>query len=1195
MSRFSNIWGVNCGPGTLKFMIKNYLRSAMNMKEFSPDHLTSVPQNRILKKDGDIFMAGENGAGENISVKPQSIHPERSGSLENQRISDIKTLEKNQNLPVEIRRALKDINQQRNSSPEKVEEVKKNASLGDLERIDSAAKLLKRDLTEMEKEAILKAHNFGKGKIGKDSNEAGIYNYTKSQLLGKARILDEAGFCKEDRRILMEAGIVGTPVDNTGISDPKIVAEMETMNNSLDVEVQSSLSTLYEALNSVSRLVGVNPAEKQIAITRIKERLVREKEIMDKAQAKSQEKQDVTYRFGLSLMKEEMDALMTTPMEWLNGQFDHVYALAEEGQELNSPLIQNTQNKISYAIDLINASNPEHLKSFIAESTVRLHLLQMRTAIGYKDMDQVKGAAGQLRAHGLLSGMQLEQGKVGAMFNRFQDKLEETRLWSNRRHHVMLEDVLSVQKALINEQMELTKNGIGSFEDLSEITKKPEYQADFISATQDESMTDLKIKKDEKAIREALHAGGLTDVEKTEANKELERLGRIKKIKKVNADITRIVRTAYDVFVSSQRMGVVVSRGKYLLKGQSRYRSDPIGPLNVYNMEDLTINRFDMYSSAQEEFVSREKLDMAENYLKEQKEIQGENQKELTREQKIDLGGRLFRDLFAVPDFFSSGWRIEGVIQALEQRFETSTFQIGKTPEQLFKTNDELDKYNDPKISDKERKRMLAKKYAEDFGLFMRLRYSGQEQLSGSVDKEGIAKTRKTREEIWEKINNYRPEEIIRLFRERKNISVSDLYKEMCIIDPELELNVEEKLANRPEDEGGRGRDLTVYDKFKLKYGTAIGLLRQEGFNTEDSKGNPKPPMQINLSELTLDQKKIVDSIRGDGGGELLVKISKKMQGFIKDNKLVDDLLTDNEFADIYTRSIIIDDALLNKLEDEKSDVLGKLGVSELGYVPFSKMIGEASAGNDTLTRSWSDTANAIDGGNTLIKFIKEESLEKKTEEALKFASLAASYNGLGSRGQAECVRYTIGTYLNLTKLDMAWDIVGITHLPFRTPTSEAGRIFGSHIQSIGRDELRKNYEHLRGYLEGSLSKDKETFRERKKEILESDLLEKDKITAGKLDLSDKEKEAARNLGLSEDKFKEKKYKEEVLIKALEEKLEKDEVDSEKFSKDLEKMLQLTGKDTIKRFGLKFLLYLLLTAIGETYIIVKDSVKDSAK
>ena len=140
----------------------------------------------------------------------------------------------------------------------------------------------------------------------------------------------------------------------------------------------------------------------------------------------------------LSLMKEEMDALMTTPMEWLNGQFDHVYALAEGGQELNSPLIQNTQNKIAYAIDLINASNPENLKSFIDESTVHLHLLQMRTAVGLKNMDQIKGAAGQLRAHGLLLGMQLEEGRVGAMFNRFQDKLEETRLLSNRRHHVML-------------------------------------------------------------------------------------------------------------------------------------------------------------------------------------------------------------------------------------------------------------------------------------------------------------------------------------------------------------------------------------------------------------------------------------------------------------------------------------------------------------------------------------------------------------------------------------------------------------------------------------------------------------------------------------------------------------------------------------------------------------------------------------
>ncbi|MDO8621000.1 MAG: hypothetical protein Q7R31_01850 [Candidatus Levybacteria bacterium] len=955
--------------------------------------------------------------------------------------------------------------------------------------------------------------------------------------------------------------------DKAVISDPAIVAEMEAMNNALDVGVQPSLNVFLDALNSISKLVGVNPAEKQIAIARIKKRLIEEKEIGERAQAKFQGKQDITYRFGLSLMKEEMDALMTTPMEWLNGQFDHVYALAEEGQELSSPLIQNTQNKISYAIDLINASNPEHLKSFIAESTVRLHLLQMRTAIGYKDLEQVKGAAGQLRAHGLLLGMALEQGKVGAMFNRFQDLLEGTRLWSNKRHHVMLEDALKVQKALIEEQLELAKNGKGGFDDLSNIAKKPEYQADFISATRDEEMTDLKIKRDEKTIGEAL-AGKLTDVERAEANKKLERLGRIKRIKKVNGDITRIVRTAYDVFVSSQRMGVIVSRGKYLLKDGGRYRSDPIGPLNVYNMEELLFGKFDMYSPEQEEFVDRIKLDIAETYLKEQKKIQGESGKELTRQQKIDLGKRLFRDLFAVPDFFSSGWRIEGVIQALEQRFEASTFQ-GKPYKELL-NKEELKEYQQLK-SDQGRKIFLAKKRAEDFALFMRLRLSGQDQLS-LKDEKGNDKTRKTREGIWGKIKNYRPEEIIRLFRERKGDRVKALYDEMVGIDPELNLTVTEKEANRPESEdGGRGRDLTVYDKFKIKYGSIIGLLRQEGFDLKDGKGN-QTPTQINLSDLTTEQKKMVDSIKGNGSGEMLAKLSKKMQEYIFNKKLVDDLLVDNEFADIYTRSIIIDDILLDKLEDEKFDSVDELGVSKLGYVPLSKMIGEAGAGGDTLARSWNDTGNAATAGNSLLEFIRDEDIEKKTGAAIKFATSAGSYNGLGARGQAECLRYTIGTFLNLSKVDMVWDIIGTTSLG-RVSISDVQRIFGPQAKAMSRDELRGHLDHLRGYLSSSISKVREDMREKTKAFLESDLSEEYMEEAKKYS--------------SEDDFK--KYK----IKEWGEELEKDEKKSHKFYNDLEDLLEVNAGDTAKRFGFRLLLYLLLSAIGETYMIGKSSFKDS--
>jgi hypothetical protein len=1040
-------------------------------------------------------------------------------------------------------------------STEKRREVMINASLDDRERVDKAVQLLKRNLKDKEKEALLGAHNQGKGETGKDGNDAGVYNYTEGQILRKAKILSEAGFSKEDRRVLMEAGLVGNPIDATGITDPKIAAEMQTMNIGLDIEVQPTLNTLLDALNNISRLTEVNPAEKQLAIARIRERLVRENEAVKKEQGrmredeiKAREENDMTYRFSYSLMKEEMKALMSNPEVWLNGQFDQVYALAEGGQELNSPLIQNTQNKIAYAIDLVKASNPENLKPLIDMSTVRLHLLQMRTAIGYKDMEQVKGAAAQLRAHGLLFGMQLENGRVGEMFNRFQDKLEETRLWSNQRHHVMLEDVLKTQNDLINEQMNLARKGKGNFGNLKNFKDAKDYMF-----AADEKMTDLRIEKEIKENKKKQQ--DQDESVRNKATDDLNRLERIKRIKQVNADITRTVRTAYDVFVSSQRMGVIVSRGKYLVDKSSSYRSDPIGPLTCYNMEDLTFDRFDMYSAEQEEFVARIKLDMAENYLK-RMNVSKKDRENMSEEEKIAIGKGLFRDIFAVPDYFSSGWRIEGVVQALEQR-------IGK---------------------DK----------AGDFALFMRLRLTGQDQY---------VKSDTERREIFAKIWEFRPEEIIRLFRERKNMRVRDLYSQMIKIDGGLALTSEEESANQ-NGEVGRNRDLTTYDKFKQKYGAVIGLLRQEGYNRK--KDGSWSPIQINLSALDDEQKKTVNEILGADGAQKLMDLSKAMQDYIKDPKtgrsiLINDLLTDNKFADVYTRSIIIDDALLDKIEDEKPDVAGKEGVSKVGYIPFSRLVGEAGAGNDTLTRSYKDTDNAIKAGNTLIKFIKEENLEKKTQAALEFASLASEYNGLGAKGQAECVRYTIGTYMNLSKTSLVWDVIGVDSLPFRIPASEAQKIFGIQADATGRDELRTQLDHLRGFLATSISKKREAMNEQIRQI-EQQMGEKGSLTSKQKEdaekfLPEEDKKKAEQMNLSKDEYIKKHYNDEGIknfyIAGLKRKLHEDEEESQRFYEDMEHELEVTTGDYLKRTGLRLLLYLLLVAVGEGYQTVKAATKDS--
>lgn len=81
---------------------------------------------------------------------------------------------------------------------------------GPEELLREAARVLKRSLDQNQSEAILKAHFVGLGAIGKDKiHDAGVDNFTRSQLAIKARILRSAGFTISDVRALMENRIVG--------------------------------------------------------------------------------------------------------------------------------------------------------------------------------------------------------------------------------------------------------------------------------------------------------------------------------------------------------------------------------------------------------------------------------------------------------------------------------------------------------------------------------------------------------------------------------------------------------------------------------------------------------------------------------------------------------------------------------------------------------------------------------------------------------------------------------------------------------------------------------------------------------------------------------------------------------------------------------------------------------------------------
>jgi hypothetical protein len=84
------------------------------------------------------------------------------------------------------------------------------------EQEDLAESALRRDLDDIELEAIDRAHFVGRGEVGLDGGPAGIGNYTLAQLRRKAEILKEANLDSQDIRTLMEEGVVGISGDGLG-------------------------------------------------------------------------------------------------------------------------------------------------------------------------------------------------------------------------------------------------------------------------------------------------------------------------------------------------------------------------------------------------------------------------------------------------------------------------------------------------------------------------------------------------------------------------------------------------------------------------------------------------------------------------------------------------------------------------------------------------------------------------------------------------------------------------------------------------------------------------------------------------------------------------------------------------------------------------------------------------------------------
>lgn len=124
----------------------------------------------------------------------------------------------------------------------KLKKALNKSQLSNLERIELAKIKLGRKLNPEEARAIIEAHEIGSNEEGKKGLLAALKGYTAEQIARKARRLKEAGFTKEERRILMEEGITGQLAISPKELSQLALMKMDFLSPDKAKEIQSRIA-----------------------------------------------------------------------------------------------------------------------------------------------------------------------------------------------------------------------------------------------------------------------------------------------------------------------------------------------------------------------------------------------------------------------------------------------------------------------------------------------------------------------------------------------------------------------------------------------------------------------------------------------------------------------------------------------------------------------------------------------------------------------------------------------------------------------------------------------------------------------------------------------------------------------------------------------------------------------------------------
>ncbi|MBI2622941.1 MAG: hypothetical protein HYW64_02515 [Candidatus Levybacteria bacterium] len=799
---------------------------------------------------------------------------------------------------------------------------------------------------------------------------------------------------------------------------------------------------------------------------------------------------------------------------FVNKWFDALYEAAAGRDPTTSGALDLVQRAFQEA-DTYLTTVQQNLPGLAELSNIfetRIRLLTMNWgAISSKSIESIQKGSYGLRAHGLLEGTNLDKGYTGVMFNRLTELLEDERL-KEKRGHLTPELANRLQDMIIEETISLR----GQFHQDGE---NEVYDGGGVG----------------------IHAG------------------------KNRKDIKRAVRSAYDILVDSQRMHIIAARGKELF-GTDAFFSDAGAAFKAFSPKTFASEKWGMLTVTDQRFLQEViEKSLVDEWLENKKETYKDII--LTPQQRRELGDILFKFISSPPDFFSSGWRIKGMKDQLQNYFVHRAYvkeaakDKGLSPE-AFKVTDwedfrrKLEDEDKGKIKEDKVIKQIekeAKEQAEKFGLFIRLKTALEE------------KGGEERAKAWKKIQEYKPEEIIRLMREKYTPKEMDEVNKAIF---------------------GSDGDVKDYDKFKKEFGAELRAIREQGFQGKlNEKDDDTTPVQIDFGALTSFQRQKLVATLGEERVGRVEQIFKKMQDYItrkdyeiayKETDEVDEsgektgkkILTtkgtvfdkDHRFADIYDKTLVTDDILLGKLErlDEKQKAFGMIELSKMW---------SSDLGGDAYVRNMNDLAAGHTYADELIGFLKETNEEEKFKHAETAASKASDYNGRG--GQARVLRHTIVPFMEASMPPGFLDTLGVEKLPFRIKMTLIEDIYGHQAKPLTQDKRREMMDKLEARLESAIQSHLNEIQHN---------IEKYTRDLQVLDPADP------NYG-------EEKERLEGEIKKEAQKKDDVRKKGEEYRHRAEKVLQIRGRDLFKQKAVTLLLFLIIASLGEGAKLVLTDTK----